>query len=107
VFFVYSMRRVDCRTCGVTVEMLPWAAGKTHSTHAFVWFIASWARTLSWSETARRFRSSWDTVFRCVEHAVRWGLAHRDLDGVTAIGVDELAWKKRHKYLTLVYQLDH
>jgi transposase len=69
--------------------------------------VLSWARVLSWSETARRFRSSWDTVFRCVEHAVQWGLEHRSLDGITAIGVDELAWKKRHKYLPLVYQLDH
>lgn len=107
VFFVYAMRRVDCRSCGVTVEMVPWATGKTQSTHAFVWFVASWARVLSWTEVARRFRSSWDTVFRCVEHAVRWGLEHRNLDGIRSIGVDELAWKKGHKYLTLVYQLDH
>lgn len=107
VFFLYAMRRVDCGACGVTVEMVPWAAGKTHATHAFVWFVASWARVLSWTETARRFRSSWDTVFRCVEHAVRWGLEHRNLDEITSIGVDELAWKKRHKYLTLVYQIDH
>ena len=107
VSLVYAMRRVDCFRCGVTVEMVPWASGKTHATHAFIWFIASWARSLSWMETARRFRSTWDTVFRCVEHAVRWGLEHRDLDGIHAIGVDELAWKKGHKYLTLVYQLDH
>jgi len=107
VFFIYAMRRVDCRRCGVSVEMVPWAAGKTQSTHAYVWFLASWARVLSWSEVARRFRSSWDTVFRCVEHAVRWGLEHRNLDGIRSIGVDELAWKKGHKYLTLVYQLDH
>ena len=107
VFFVYAMRRVDCRACGVTVEMVPWASGKAQSTHAFVWFVASWARVLSWSEVARRFHSSWDTVFRCVEHAVRWGLEHRNLDGIRAIGVDELAWKKGHKYLTLVYQIDH
>ncbi len=107
VFFVYAMRRVECPSCGVTVEMVPWAAGKTQSTHAFVWFVASWARVLSWKETARRFHSSWDTVFRCVEHAVRWGLEHRNLDGIRAIGVDELAWKKGHKYLTLVYQIDH
>lgn len=107
VFFVYAMRRVDCPSCGVTVEMVPWASGKTQSSHAFVWFIASWARVLSWKEAARRFGSSWDTVFRCVEHAVRWGLEHRNLDGIRAIGVDELAWKKGHKYLTLVYQIDH
>lgn len=107
VYFVYAMRRVDCPRCGVTVEMVPWASGKSQSTHAFTWFVASWARVLSWTEVARRFRSSWDTVFRCVEHAVRWGLEHRDLDGIRSIGVDELAWKKGHKYLTLVYQIDH
>ena len=107
VFLVYAMRRVDCPRCGVTVEAVPWAAGKMQTTHALVWFLASWAKVLSWKEVAVRFHSTWDTVFRCVEHAVRWGLAHRSLDGILSIGVDELAWKKRHKYLTLVYQLDH
>jgi transposase len=107
VFLLYAMRRVECRRCGVTVEAVPWASGKMQTTHALVWFLASWAKVLSWKETARRFRSSWDTVFRCVEYAVRWGLKHRSLDGICAVGVDELAWKKGHKYLTLVYQLDH
>lgn len=107
VFFVYAMRRVECRRCGVKVEMVPWATGKMQTTHAFTWFVASWARVLSWTECARRFRSSWDIVFRCVEDAVKWGLEHRSLDGIDAIGVDELSWKKGQKYLTLVYQLDH
>jgi transposase len=107
VFLVYAMRRVDCRRCGVTVEAVPWASGKMQTTHALVWFFASWAKVLSWREVARRFRSSWDTVYRSVEHAVRWGLEHRNLDGIRSIGVDELSWKKRHKYMTLVYQLDH
>jgi transposase len=107
VFFAYAMRRVDCRRCGVTVEAVPWATGKMQATHALVWFLASWAKVLSWKEVARRFHSTWDTVFRCVEHSVRWGLEHRSLDAILAIGVDELSWKKRHKYLTLVYQLDH
>lgn len=107
VWLVYAMRRVDCPRCGVIVEAVPWAEGKMHTTHALCWFLASWAKVLSWKEVARRFQSTWDTVFRCVEHAVRWGLANRSLDDIHAIGVDELAWKKRHKYLTLVYQLDH
>lgn len=107
VSLVYSMRRVECSRCGVTVEMVPWSSGKMHTTHALVWFLASWARVLSWSEAARRFRTSWDTVFRCVDHAVRWGLANRNLDEIRSIGVDELAWKKGHKYVTLVYQIDH
>jgi transposase len=107
VFLVYAMRRVDCPKCGVVVEMVPWATGKSPTTHAHTWFLASWAKVLSWKETARRFRTTWHAVFRAVEHAVRWGLEHRSLDGIESIGVDELSWKKRHKYLTLVYQIDH
>ena len=38
--------------------------------------------------------------------AVDWGLAHRDLSSVAAIGVDELARRRGHRYLTLVYQID-
>jgi transposase len=38
--------------------------------------------------------------------AVEWGRAHQDLSGVQAIGIDEIAWRKGHKYLTLVYQID-
>ena len=107
VTLVYTMRRVKCHRCGVKVEAVPWASGKSPTTHAFAWFLASSAKSLSWKEVGRRFGTSWDVVFRAVEHAVHWGLKHRSLEGIRSIGVDELAWKKGHKYLTLVYQLDH
>ena len=40
VFFLYMMRRVDCRTCGVTVEQVPWAEGKHQLTTTYMWFLA-------------------------------------------------------------------
>ena len=42
---------------------------------------------------------------RAVEHVVEWGLAHRDLSGVTALGIDEIAWARGHTYSTLVYDI--
>ena len=105
-FLVYAPRRVNCPTCGVRVESMPWAVGKRPLTKAFAWFLAGWAKRLSWKETAVVFRTSWESVFRSVEMAVEWGRAHQDLSGVRAIGIDEIAWKKGHKYLTLVYQID-
>jgi transposase len=105
VFLAYRMRRVDCKRCGVTVEMVPWCDGKNQLTTTYRWFLATWARRLSWSEVASIFRTSWDSVTRAVEHAVEWGLAHRDLGGLTAIGVDEVAWSRGHRYLTLVYDI--
>jgi transposase len=106
VFFLYALRRVNCATCGVKVERIPWAAGKQQLTTSYAWFLARWARRLPWKEVAGIFGSSWEHVFRSVKMAVAWGLAHRDLSNVTAIGIDEIAWKKGHKYLTLVYQID-
>jgi transposase len=106
VFFVYLMRRVDCGRCGVRVESVPWADGKSTLTRAYMQFLAGWARRLSWQEVAVVFRTSWKKVFRSVEWVVTWGLAHRDLSGVTAIGVDEILWRRGHRYLTVVYQID-
>jgi transposase len=106
VFFVYAMRRVNCPRCGVKVEVVPWADGKKRITVTYAWFLAGWAKKLSWTEVARTFHTSWDTVFRAVEMAVEWGRAHMNIMGITAIGVDEIAIQKGHKYLTLVYQID-
>lgn len=106
VFFLYSMRRVDCRKCGVIVEAVPWAEGKSHLTKAYAWFLAGWAKRMSWKEVATAFHTSWENVFRSVERAVVWGLAHRDLTGITAIGIDEVLWHHGYKFLTVVYQID-
>jgi len=38
--------------------------------------------------------------------AVTWGLAHRNLEGVHALGIDEVLWHRGYKFLTVVYQID-
>jgi len=106
VIFLYTMRRVNCPDCGVKVERVPWADGKNHLTTTYQCFLAEWAKLLSWKQVARAFKTSWENVFRSVKMVVSWGLAHRSLDGIEAIGVDEVQWQKGHRYLTLVYQID-
>jgi transposase len=106
VFFLYAPRRVSCTRCGVRVEALAWAMGKHRLTTAYAWFLARWAKRLSWKEVAEVFHSSGDQVFHAVEMAVEWGREHQDLSGIGAIGVDEVQWQRGHRYLTLVYQID-
>ncbi|KKL44742.1 hypothetical protein LCGC14_2362660, partial [marine sediment metagenome] len=106
IYFVYAMRRVECPRCGVKVEKVPWCDGKNQLTTTYRWFLAGWAKRISWKEVASVFGTSWQSVFRSVKHAVSWGLAHRDLEDIKAIGVDEIQWQRGHKYLTLVYQTD-
>lgn len=106
VWLWYCMRRVDCANCGVTVEKVPWAEGKHAACNAYRLFLARWARRLSWSEVAGIFGTNWGVVYRAIRWVVDYGLAHRCLDGVQAIGVDEIAVWAGHKYLTVVYQID-
>jgi transposase len=109
VVLVYALRRVNCRRCGtVKAERLPWCepGSKSPTTTALALFLARWAKLLSWRQVSVVFGVSWECVYRAVEQVVSYGLKHRDLSGIGAIGVDELAHAKGHKYLTLVYQLD-
>ncbi len=105
MYLAYRMRRVNCERCGVTVEMVPWCDGKNRLTATDRWYLATWAKRLSWSAVASTFRTSWDSVCRAVGHAVEWGLAHRDLSALRALGIDEVAWGRGHTYLTLVYDI--
>ena len=105
-YFRYVPRWVKCPEHGIKVEALPWAYGKERMTFSYQVYLANWAKRLSWQETARVFETSWDTVFRAVKFVVDYGLAHRSLEGVTEIGIDEIAAFKGHKYLTLVCQLN-
>ena len=107
VFLVYRMRRVDCKACGrVIVEKVPWSTGKHHLTDIYRCFLAQWAKKLSWTEVARSFRTSWEKVYHSVKYVVDYGMAHRRLDQVTALGVDEIQYRKGHHFLTLLYQID-
>lgn len=106
IFFIYIMRRVDCPTCGVTVEEVPWAQGKSPLTKSFSLFLAIWARPLPWQEVARIFGTTWNRVYDAVKWVVAYGRDHQNLEGITAIGVDEVSRRKGQKYMTLVYQIN-
>jgi hypothetical protein len=64
--------------------------------------VGHWARKLSWKETAEEFRTSWDKVHDAVAYLVVWGLEHRVLGPIRAIGVDETLVRHHsfHAYFT-------
>ena len=108
-YFIYAPRRVECCQHGVVVEHIPWSQGNRPVTRTMMCFLALWARRLSWRETACVFQTSWEAVYRSVEWFVQWGLAHRQLEGVASIGIDEIHWgrgKGASSFLTVIYQID-
>jgi transposase len=67
--------------------------------------LARWAKRLPWNKVAEIFDCGWHQVCEAVTQAVNWGLEHRDISNVLAIGVDEIYFGVKSKYQTLVYQL--
>ncbi len=86
----------------VAAEQVPWATGTSPVTKQFAAFLALRARKLSGQEPARCFHLSWDMVADGVSWVVQWGLAQRDLDKNTAIGVDEIQYKKWQPYISVI-----
>ena len=105
-YFCFIPRRVNCPDCGVTVEALPWVKGKSTISIPLMLMLSCWAQMISYTSVARVFGASYRQVFEAVEYVVNWGLEHRDLSDIVAIGVDEIQVKVGHVYMTLVYQID-
>ena len=106
VFFEYARRRVNCPIHGIVAEYIPWAEGKSPLTIPFKIHLAQWAKYLSWDNVAEIFNVNWYQVYFSVKYVVEFGLRHRILANINAIGIDEIQYRIGHKYLTLVYQID-
>ena len=72
-----------CSEVRLVVEQVPWGDGKSQLTTTYRWFLAGWAKRLSWREVATAFHTSWDAVYRSVQLRRRVGAgAPLDLDGI-------------------------
>jgi transposase len=97
-----GLRRIDCPEHGVLVEAVPFARYRSGFTRDFEDVTAYLATKTDKTTIARFLRIDWDTVGRVCERVVATELDENRLDGLVNIGVDEISWRKHHKYLTLV-----
>ena len=51
-------------------------------------------------------QSSWEAVFGAVERTVAYGREQLELTGIQSLGIDEIAWGRGHRYVTVVYPMD-
>lgn len=101
----YAPRRVNCGRCGVTTELVPWAPHDSWFTWAFEQTTAYLTQHCNRTVVAAMMRVGWNTVGKIILRVVDRLLPGDLLDGLEYIGVDELSYRKHHKYLTIV--VDH
>jgi len=97
--------RSECREHGVRVVKLPWAEPHSRFTALMEGLAMAWLKQASQKAVAEQLHLSWDEIHAIMERAVERGLARRKAEQIPYLGVDEKAFRKGHKYLTLVNDL--
>lgn len=101
----YDTRRVDCPTCGIKVEQVPWAETSSWFTRPFEDHVAYLAQRCDKTTVSATMWVAWETVGSIIERVVTRRRRGDPLDGLTQIGVDELSYRRHHQYITVV--VDH
>ena len=96
------LRRLVCPEHGVLTERVPFARHRSDFTRDFE-ALAAWLATRTDKTTITRLlRIHWRTVGRIIQRVCAEELDADRLDGLVEIGIDEVSWRKGHRYLTLV-----
>jgi transposase len=97
-----ELRRLRCRDCGVRLEPVPWARPGAHHTRDFEDVVAWLAQQMAFAPIARLLRVGWHTIGPIVARVVADHLDEDRLTGLVAVGVDEISYRRHHRYLTTV-----
>ena len=105
VFVLAQVPRVSCPEHGVVVAAVPWARHGARHTLAFEQLAAWCAVEMSSTAAARLLRCTWRTIGQIIARVVAELGDDELLEGVTRIGIDEIAYRRHYRYLLVV--VDH
>jgi transposase len=107
VYLEAASPRVRCPIHGVVVAAVPWARHGARFTRDFEDTTAWLAASAAASVVSELMRISWRSVGRLVERVVDEATSRTNpLEGLRRIGIDEVSYRKGHKYLTVVVNHD-
>lgn len=107
LLLVAEIRRLDCRRCGrVRTEQVPWARPDARFTRDFEDVVTWLAQRADKTTVATLMRCSWAAVAAIVTRVVADHVNDSRLDQLYRIGVDEVSYRKGHRYLTVVADHD-
>jgi transposase len=97
---------VECEDHGISQVSAPWAGPRSKLTLLFERKIIDALKECDTSGVARLTGLSWDVVFTVMKRAVKRGMERRQRRIPKYLGVDEKSFAKRHKYETIVCDLE-
>lgn len=107
VWVAAFIRRFRCGECQATVtEAVPWARHNSHFTRPFEDAVGLMAQRTDRTAVSQLFGISWVTVGSIAGRLVDELIDPDRFASLRRIGVDEISFRKRHRYLTIVTDHD-
>lgn len=108
VWLEADIARVDCPRCGqIRTEQVPWARLNSRHSKDFEDVVGWLAQQMNKTAVSKFMRCSWAAVDAIVGRVVAEHIDDARLDELYWIGVDEISYRRGHKYLTLVVNHDN
>jgi transposase len=93
--------RIQCPDCGVKQVVVPWARPGSGFTLLFEIFALLLSQQMAIAPLAVLLRVHPDSVWRILGHYVEQAVQDAKLNGLTQVGIDEVAQRKGHEYITV------
>jgi len=106
VWLSYGPREIRCRTHGQVVEVIPWAALFSRVTYRFEYTMLRLCQSTTQKVVADLLGIPPSTLSDLLHRAIARGREGHKIRGLRTIGIDEISYAKKHKYATIVYDLD-
>ena len=108
VYLCYNPRRIECPEHGVKTEYIPWADGTSRFLEAFNNEVTFLSLTSPKTVVSEYLDINWRTVGNCLKacHDRLEPDVHSRMNNVRYICVDETSYKKGHKYITVVVDIE-
>lgn len=105
VFFHYVPREILCRTHGRVQEEIPWARPHSRETHRFEYLVLRYCRTMTQQAAAELLRMPASTLSDLLHRLIVHFRQDHSIRSLRVLGVDEISYKKGHRFATVVYDL--
>jgi len=106
VFFHYFPREIECPTHGRVQELIPWADGYARVSYRLEFLILTYSQLMTQKAASELLHLPGSTFSDILHRTItRCRDGHR-IRGLKALGIDEVSYRKGHKYVTVVYDLE-
>lgn len=106
VIFRYHPREIDCPNHGRIQEEIPWADALSRDTYRLEYAIVKYCQKMTQKAAGELLKIAKSSLSDKLHRIINRQRQEHKIRGLRNMGVDEISYKKGHRYATVIYDLD-